>query len=89
MFDRLHLKGHKLKLNKSACDFLVNKGYDPAFVARPLRRAVEKYLEDALSEEILRGGLRKGAAIDVTGSSKGLTFKQRVARKKASSKTRS
>jgi ATP-dependent Clp protease ATP-binding subunit ClpC len=86
VFDRLELKGHKLKLNKSAREFLLEKGYDPAFGARPLRRAVEKYLEDALSEEILKGGLRQGVAIDVTGSSKGLVFKQRTARKKAASK---
>jgi len=87
VIDRLASKGHKLKLHKSAMDYLVEKGYDPAFGARPLRRAVSKYLEDALSEEILKGTLTPGLMIDVKGSAKGLIFKQRSPRKRSASKT--
>jgi ATP-dependent Clp protease ATP-binding subunit ClpC len=43
-----------IHLNKQAREFLVNKGFDPAFGARPLKRALQKYLEDRIAEEILR-----------------------------------
>jgi ATP-dependent Clp protease ATP-binding subunit ClpC len=43
-----------IHLNKQAREFLVNKGFDPAFGARPLKRALQKYLEDQIAEEILR-----------------------------------
>jgi ATP-dependent Clp protease ATP-binding subunit ClpC len=46
-----------IHLNKPAREFLVNKGFDPAFGARPLKRALQKYLEDAIAEEILRNKL--------------------------------
>ena len=52
---RLAEKGISFKLTDEAKDFLVNKGYDPAYGARPLKRALQKYLEDPLAEEILRG----------------------------------
>lgn len=52
---RLAEKGISFKLNDSAIEFLVDKGYDPAYGARPLKRALQKYLEDPMSEAILRG----------------------------------
>ncbi len=52
-------------LTKSAKEYLVDKGYDPAFGARPLRRALQKYLEDPIAEEILRGKYREGSVIKV------------------------
>jgi ATP-dependent Clp protease ATP-binding subunit ClpC len=53
------LKGKNLQLNldEKAKDFLVDKGYDPQYGARPMRRAVERHLEDPLAEEILKGSL--------------------------------
>jgi ATP-dependent Clp protease ATP-binding subunit ClpC len=48
-------KGISFKLTEEAKEFLVNKGFEPEYGARPLRRALRKYLEDPLSEEILRG----------------------------------
>ena len=47
-------------LDENAKDYLVEKGYDPTFGARPMRRAVERFLEDPLAEEILRGNLHEG-----------------------------
>ena len=44
----------EIRLTKHAREFLVDKGYDPAFGARPLKRALQKYLEDPIAEEILR-----------------------------------
>lgn len=87
VFARLANKGYKLKINKSAKEFLVDKGFDPSFGARPLRRSVEKYLEDALSEEILTGGYSAGASISVSGGPDGLEFKQKSAPKKMAQKT--
>ena len=53
--ERLEQQGIDLELDESARDFLIDKGYNPDFGARPLRRAIEQYVEDALSEAILRG----------------------------------
>jgi ATP-dependent Clp protease ATP-binding subunit ClpC len=57
-------------LAKSAKEFLVDKGYDPAFGARPLRRALQKYLEDPIAEEILRGKYGDGSVIKVSFNKK-------------------
>jgi ATP-dependent Clp protease ATP-binding subunit ClpC len=46
-------------------DFLIEKGYDEKYGARPLRRAVERYLEDALAEAILSGDIKHGETIHV------------------------
>ncbi len=53
--DRLSEKGLELELTQEAKDFLIERGTDEKFGARPLRRAIEQYLEDALSEAMLRG----------------------------------
>ncbi len=53
--DRLEGHGLVLEIDQSAKDFLIEKGYNPDFGARPLRRAIGTYIEDALSESILRG----------------------------------
>ena len=52
-----------LILDQTAKEFLVNKGYDEKFGARPLRRAIQKYVEDPLAEEILRGSFKEGTKI--------------------------
>ena len=52
---RLGTLGVKLESTKPAKEFLAEKGFDPAFGARPLRRAVQRYLEDPLAEEMLKG----------------------------------
>ena len=55
----------KLDISDEVKDFLIEKGYDNKRGARPLRRAVEKYLEDSLAEEVLSGSLRKNKLIRV------------------------
>jgi len=52
-----------LLLDQSAREFLVVKGFDEKFGARPLRRAIQKYVEDPLAEEILRGSFKEGTRI--------------------------
>jgi ATP-dependent Clp protease ATP-binding subunit ClpC len=75
------LKGRKiiLHLDEKAKDLLVEKGYDPTYGARPMRRSVERYLEDPLAEEILRGHLIDNEPINVTVEEGKLVFKQRAA----------
>jgi ATP-dependent Clp protease ATP-binding subunit ClpC len=74
--NRLKGKNLKLELDEVAKDFLVEKGYDPQYGARPMRRAVERYLEDPLAEEILRGHLHEGEPIKVSSDKEKLTFNQ-------------
>ena len=56
----------ELDLNDEAKEFLIDKGYNPDFGARPLRRAIEQHIEDSLSEEILRGAYKEYTKILVT-----------------------
>ena len=76
---RLKNKHIALSLDDKAKDFLVEKGYDPAYGARPMRRAVERFLEDPLAEEILRGNLHEGEPISVTAEKDKLVFNQKAA----------
>ncbi|HEX3856237.1 MAG TPA: ATP-dependent Clp protease ATP-binding subunit [Verrucomicrobiae bacterium] len=76
---RLHLKNIHLALDDPAKDFLVEKGYDPQYGARPMRRAVERFLEDPLAEEILKGSLQPGEPILVTSDKEKLVFNQKAA----------
>jgi ATP-dependent Clp protease ATP-binding subunit ClpC len=77
--DRLAAKGKKLHLSRSARAFLVEKGFDRALGARPLRRAVEQYVEDPLSEEILRGGLEDCAELEAVAAGEALKFGRKTA----------
>ena len=79
VLERLRNKNLELSLDESAKDFLVEKGYDPAYGARPMRRAVERYLEDPLAEEILRGSLNQNEPIVATQEKDQLVFKQEAA----------
>jgi ATP-dependent Clp protease ATP-binding subunit ClpC len=63
---RLAAQNIDLTLEDSAKQFLIGKGYNPDFGARPLRRALEHYVEDALSEAILRGDVRGGQMVTVS-----------------------
>jgi ATP-dependent Clp protease ATP-binding subunit ClpC len=55
VFKRLVKQGYRLDISSPTKEFLIEKGYNPEFGARPLRRAIERYIEDSLSENILRG----------------------------------
>jgi len=79
---RLQAHDLSIELSESAKQLLINNGYDEKYGARPLRRAVEKYLEDPLAEAILRGDLRKGEPIKVEADGEKLSFQQAVTSKK-------
>src|SRR5450432_1558332 len=76
---RLRHKSLHLALDEKAKEFLVEKGYDPEFGARPMRRAVERFLEDPLAEKILKGALHEGDPIVVTRDGAKLVFNQKAA----------
>ena len=76
---RLKNKNITLLLDEKAKDLLVGKGYDPQYGACPMRRSVERYLEDPLAEEILRGTLHEGEPITVTSENDKLVFTQKAA----------
>ena len=76
--ERVKSKGISLVVSQEAKDFLSKKGYDILLGARPLRRAVEKYLEDALAEEILRGRLQGLTPAEVLVGDDCLRFEQPV-----------
>ena len=75
LIDRLKAKDIKVVLDDKARDFLIEKGFDPAYGARPMRRAVERYLEDPMAEELLKGTVKPGDTAEVTADDKALTFK--------------
>jgi len=79
VLERLRKKNLKLELDEKAKDFLVEKGYDPQYGARPMRRAVERFFEDPLAEEILKGAVHEGEMINVTAEKDKLVFKQNAA----------
>ena len=62
-----NIKEHKMNLilDETAKEFLVEKGFDPKFGARPLRRAIQRYVEDPLAEEILKGSFKEKSTIVV------------------------
>jgi ATP-dependent Clp protease ATP-binding subunit ClpC len=74
--DRLAARKIELQIADSAKDFLMTKGFDPTYGARPLRRAVEKHLEDPLAEEILRKNINESETVEVTATEDGLKFGQ-------------
>jgi ATP-dependent Clp protease ATP-binding subunit ClpC len=76
---RLKGRNIQLTLDETAKDFLVEKGYDPTYGARPMRRAVERYLEDPLAEEILKGKLHDNSPIQVSVDQDKLVFNQTAA----------
>jgi len=73
---RLATKNIEIQLNDSAKEFLIDKGYDQALGARPLRRAVERYLEDPLAEEILKGNIGSAEVVEVSAGEDQLKFEQ-------------
>ena len=63
LFDRIQGLGYDLKLTDKAKDFIAEKGFDKQYGARPLNRAIQKYIEDALAEEIITSHLKEGDTI--------------------------
>ena len=86
---RLMTIGYEIKLTDDAKEFLVDKGYDPAFGARPLHRAIQKYVEDPLAEEILKANAKPGDIfmVDLDKETKALKITHKTPKKKAETQT--
>ena len=63
LLDRISELGYKLKLSKKAKSFIAEKGFDKQYGARPLKRAIQKYVEDAIAEEIIKSNIQEGDSI--------------------------
>src|SRR3974390_1348164 len=79
VMQRLKARNIVLQFDDKAKDFLVSRGYDPGYGARPMRRAVERSLEDPLAEEILKGVFHEGEPILVSVENDHLVFRQQAA----------
>ncbi len=77
LYERILDLGYKLELSDKAKDYIANKGFDKDYGARPLKRAIQKYIEDVLAEEIINSKLKEGDTInmDLDEKSNELTIK--------------
>jgi ATP-dependent Clp protease ATP-binding subunit ClpC len=78
---RLAAKHLSIRLDPAATEFLINKGFSPEYGARPLRRSIERFIEDPLAEELLRGRFTPDEIIEVTVEDDHLRFEQQLAGK--------
>jgi ATP-dependent Clp protease ATP-binding subunit ClpC len=76
LYKRVETLGYGIELTTAAKDFLSEKGYDPQYGARPLNRAIQKYLEDPIAEELLKAEIEEGDTImaDHDGKSQELSI---------------
>lgn len=65
LYQRVESLNYKLKISSAAKDFIAEKGYDPQFGARPLKRAIQKYLEDEMAEIIIKASISQGDTVSV------------------------
>lgn len=88
LFDRIAILGYHASITEKAKDFIVDKGYDEKFGARPLKRAIQKYIEDPLAEEIIKTNLQEGDTIilDIDEANTGLKISIEKGKTKATKK---
>lgn len=87
LFQRIREIGYELKLSEKAKDYIANKGFDKQYGARPLKRAIQKYIEDALAEEIVNAKLEEGDQIAMDLDEKKDTLVIKIKKAKKPSKT--
>ncbi|WNJ16369.1 ATP-dependent Clp protease ATP-binding subunit [Pontibacter sp. G13] len=83
VFARIEEKGFKIELSEKAKEYIADKGFDKQFGARPLQRALQKYLEDPIADQILEGNTSEGDAlyVDYDEKEEKITVKTKKARK--------
>jgi len=74
----LEERGHALEVSPAAREYLAEVGYDPDFGARPLKRAIQRELQDPLAMKLLAGEFQEGEMIYVDRGSEGLTFTAQI-----------
>jgi ATP-dependent Clp protease ATP-binding subunit ClpC len=70
LYSRVRELGYKIKISTAAKDFITDKGYDPKYGARPLKRAIQKYLENKMAEAIIKAEILEGETINIGYSKK-------------------
>ena len=87
LFGRIGALGYDLSLSKKAKDYIAEKGFDKQYGARPLNRAIQKYIEDALAEEIITSQVSEGDKIfmDYDEKKQELTIKVEKTKKETNS----
>ena len=75
---RMSEMGYTIKVNKSAKDLIVEKGYSEKYGARPMGRAISNYLEDAIAEEMLKSKVEKGSTLSISYEKKTNKVKVKV-----------
>jgi ATP-dependent Clp protease ATP-binding subunit ClpC len=88
LFHRVTSLGYTIKLTDVAKDYIADKGYDEKFGARPLRRAIQKYLEDPIAEEIITAHLKSGDTLLVDYDAKEDRMTMKVEKQKASKESK-
>ncbi|MDA0798151.1 MAG: AAA family ATPase [Chloroflexi bacterium] len=83
--ERLQERSIGIELTQAAKDWLVEEGFDPAFGARPLRRAVERHIENEIAKRVLSGELADGDTVDIDAANGKLTFAKHVTAKQEGS----
>jgi ATP-dependent Clp protease ATP-binding subunit ClpB len=68
-----------IELDDAARTWLANRGYDPAYGARPLKRVIQKNVQDPLAEQILAGQVKDGDRVVISAGKQGLTFNGKLA----------
>ena len=74
LYQRIEQVGYHIDLSEEAKEFVATKGYDVQFGARPLKRAIQNYIEDGISDLIVNGNLEPGATIHITLKDNELAF---------------
>jgi len=87
LLKRIESLGYKVKISKNARNFIADKGFDSKFGARPLKRAIQKYFEDPLSEEIINAKVKEGDIINVDLSKDKISLNMKVNQTKSKKKT--
>ena len=86
LLERISELGYKLKLSKKAKDFIADKGFDKQYGARPLKRALQKYVEDAIAEQIIKSNIQEGDVIAMDFKKEDVTLS--ISIKSANSKSK-
>jgi ATP-dependent Clp protease ATP-binding subunit ClpC len=83
LYDRVRSLGHELKISNAARDFIAEKGFDANYGARPLKRAIQKYLEDPMAEAMIKISLTEGDYVSVGLNSAKDEIRIKIVKKKA------
>ncbi len=85
LIQRIETNGYKMNISPEAKDFIAQKGFDPHYGARPLKRAIQKFIEDSLAEEIISGRISEGDTITVQLDGEEIKITKAKIRKKKNS----